>query len=180
MSASYTQIWRGSSCPLSHQFKTTGDEQLKPAPGRCSEQIHEQLFCCSVEPACLPMASAMRGCVESRGRISKLGCLKIPIRANIFKANWHPSWGLLLTTQFCPFEVAQLGYPGPIATPSKSWVYSNIWEIWYLSIFILSSRCCELPNVLSDVLLYLHFALKSIGIDSVWHLQPCLLTAVCK
>jgi len=48
---------------------------------------------------------------------------------------------------------------------------------------ILGSRCCELPNVLLDVLKYLHFALKSIGIDDVWHLlktQSCFLMAVCK
>lgn len=48
-----------SSCPLSHRFKITGDQQLKPIPVLCSEQSHTQLFCSGVGLAHLPMAWAM-------------------------------------------------------------------------------------------------------------------------
>lgn len=133
-----------SSCPLSHRFKITGDERLKPIPVICSEQIHRQPFCSSIELGCLSTAWAMWGCIKSPPGISKLGCLKISIRANVFKASWQ-SRGLLLTTQFGPFEVAQLGYPGQLVILGRSWVQSHIWEICYLSIswltLLRAARC---------------------------------------
>ena len=74
-----------SSCLLSHWFKITGAQQLKPVPVICSEQVHKQFFCSSLELACLPMAWAMWGYIKSPASISRLGCLTISIRATFPK-----------------------------------------------------------------------------------------------